>query len=113
MKDSKNKLIKAYRECLGVVKCACEKSQVSRKTFYDNMKDENFKKAINEINEEQIDFVETKMLDGINKGNDKLIQFYLRTKGKSRGYGESTDITSNGESITPTINISIINPNKE
>jgi predicted house-cleaning noncanonical NTP pyrophosphatase (MazG superfamily) len=115
-KDTKNKLIKAFKECMGIIKCACEKVGTTRQNFNTHYrKDEEFKKAIDDILEEQIDYVESKMLNGIEKGNDKLIQFYLRTRGKHRGWGESTDITSNGETIntTPIINIQVINPKQD
>jgi hypothetical protein len=112
-KDTKNKLIDAFAECMGIIKCACDRVGTTRQNFNVHYrKDEDFKKAIDDILEEQIDFVETKMVEGIRNGNDKLILFYLRTRGKHRGWGETTDITSNGETIntTPMINISVVNP---
>lgn len=111
-KNVRERLLKAFIECRGIVGCASKKVGVSRQSFnYWMRNDEDFARQVEEIQEEQIDFVENQLLKGVEKGNDKLIQFYLRTKGKKRGYGESQDITTKGEAISqPIINISVVNP---
>jgi transposase-like protein len=111
-KNVRERLLKAFLECRGIIACTCKKVGVSRQTFnYWVRTDEDFSEKVQEILEEQIDFVENQLLKGVENGNDKLIQFYLRTKGKKRGYGESTDFTTKGEAISqPIINISVVNP---
>ena len=42
------------------------------------------------IDEETIDFAESKLLQAINNGNVRAIIYYLTNKGKSRGYGKDT-----------------------
>lgn len=49
--------------------------------------------AFTEAEETVLDVAESKLLTAINKGEMKPIMFYLRTKGKRRGYAERQEIT--------------------
>ncbi|MEF2920033.1 MAG: hypothetical protein U0O22_06120, partial [Acutalibacteraceae bacterium] len=50
---------------------------------------------VDEINEATLDFVESKLLENIKKGEVTSIIFYLKTKGRNRGYQEKTEIDIN------------------
>ena len=52
-----------------------------------------------------IDFAETHLKEQIEKGSTPATIFYLKTRGKKRGYGESLDITSGDEPIKININL--------
>lgn len=85
----KIKFLSAFKASRGIVSIACESLKINRTTFYRWYNtDENFKLKIEEIKEEQIDFVENKLLKNIEKGDTTSIIFYLKTKGKARGYSE-------------------------
>lgn len=85
----KEKMLNELSASRGIIKIACDRSGISRNTFYEWMKnDEEFKKAVDIIQEEQIDFVESRLLDNINDGDTQASTFYLKTKGKGRGYTE-------------------------
>ena len=45
-----------------------------------------------EAEEELVDWVQTQAKKRIMEGSDKLIEFYLKTKGKSHGFGETSEI---------------------
>lgn len=45
-----------------------------------------FEKKVLEIQELSIDYVEEKLLEEIQNNNLQAIQFFLKTKGKERGY---------------------------
>lgn len=92
MKDeSKAKFLEAFSAAAGIVLTACEAVNISRSTFYRWMKtDGEFAERVEEISEEQIDFVEGKLLRQIKEGDTTAIIFYLKTKGKKRGYSEKT-----------------------
>lgn len=85
----KDKLLTELSAAKGIVSIACLKAGVSRSTFYDWMDaDDEFRKAVDDIQEEQVDFVESKFLDLIDEGDAQSSIFYLKTKGKKRGYTE-------------------------
>ena len=96
MDKVKKKLIKYLNEGKGIISYACSKAGVSRQTFYNWKKDDpEFAVAVDEINETIIDVVESKLLTQINDNNLTAIIFYLKTKGRNRGYVEQADINAN------------------
>lgn len=95
-------MIKAMTDCKGIIVSACEMAGVGRKTYYEWLKkDKIFKEAIDIVFEEQVDFVEGKLLGRINMNDTTAIIFYLKTKAKHRGYSEQQfiDLTSGGEKL--------------
>lgn len=88
----KKDLIKAMELSHCIVTDACRTVGISRKTYYDYYKnDEEFKDAIDEIENTALDFVEGKLYEKIESGDTTSIIFYLKTKGKSRGYVEKVE----------------------
>lgn len=102
--ERKQAVIKALQQSLGIVTTACINAGVSRSQFYEWLKnDKEFAMAVEDVEDLQCDFVEGKLLQNV-KGNDtQSIIFYLKTKGKRRGYTERTevvaDITSGGKAF--------------
>lgn len=93
MELKKEAFVKAYRETLGVIKYACEQVSISRRTFYNWLEaDEEFRQAVEDVNEESLDFAENALKKKIREGDTTSIIFYLKTKGKKRGYIERTEI---------------------
>lgn len=92
-------LLKALEQSLGVVTVACKKSDIPRSTYYKWLKeDEEFKKQVKEIENVALDFAESQLHQQIQDNSTAATIFYLKTKGKSRGYVEKSelDITSGG-----------------
>ena len=86
-------LLEELRDSLGLVSSACDKVGVGRTTFYEWLKnDPEFARQVDEIEERALDFVESKMFQAIQNGDVRLIQFYLSTKGRKRGYAPKTDV---------------------
>ena len=52
-----------------------------------------------DIQETTVDMAESKLLTSINEGNVAAIIFYLKTKGKKRGYVEQHDVDVNGNAF--------------
>ena len=100
--NKKEKLLKALEETQGLIYHACKKAgNISRSTYYRYMKeDKEFAKAVEEIKEAQVDYVEGQLIKNISKGKETSIIFYLKSKAKDRGYAEKLDITSGGKSLT-------------
>jgi hypothetical protein len=89
----KQKLIDALERSLGIVSAACKEVGISRTMFYEYCKtDPEFKRAVDDIYEIQTDFVENQLLKNIKNGDNAAIIFYLKYKGKKRGYVYSQDI---------------------
>jgi len=78
---------------LGVVTTACKKVGVSRTTFYEYYNtDEKFKKDIDELEAVALDFAESQLHSQIKNGSTAATIFYLKTKGKKRGYVERQEL---------------------
>lgn len=96
MDKRKKKLLKHLGEGRGIISYACQKAGVSRQTFYNwKTEDDEFAQAVENISEDIIDVVESKLLSQINDNNLTAIIFFLKTKGRSRGYVEQTDVNAN------------------
>ena len=96
----KNTFLKFLKEGMGIVSYACDKTNISRQTFY-NWKDndDDFAQQAEDIQETTVDMAESKLLTSINEGNVAAIIFYLKTKGKKRGYVEQHDVDVNGNAF--------------
>lgn len=93
----KDRLLISLKDCSGIVTFACEKVRLSRQTFYRwYREDAEFKERVDAINELQIDVAEASLLKKIQKGDTTAIIFYLKTKGKDRGYSERREISIPG-----------------
>lgn len=90
----KESLLKALEQSLGVVTVACKKAGVPRSTYYKWLsEDENFARQVKDIENIALDFVESKLFENIRDGKTSETIFYLKTKGKNRGYVERQEIT--------------------
>lgn len=121
MDSNKKTVLEMLEKTRGIVSSACISANVARSTFYGWCNDDpEFKQAVDDINEAAIDFVESKLIekiDGItvqtynSKGepviyeqppSDTAIIFFLKTRGKKRGYVERSEVDNMG---TIAINI--------
>lgn len=115
MDNNKKKILEALELHNGIVTSACNSIGLARSTFYKWKEDDKeFADAVNDIEEVAIDFVESKLMEKINgvtvmgqkdiyevPPSDPAIIFYLKTKGKKRGYVERSEVdhTTKGESF--------------
>jgi|TARA_R100000951_G_C2637095_1_gene179656 hypothetical protein len=90
----KKAIIDALEKSLGVVTTACKNVGIGRTTFYEWMKDDQeFEQEVNEIQNIALDFAESQLHKQIGDGSTAATIFYLKTKGKKRGYIERQEIT--------------------
>ena len=102
----KKKMLVALEQSLGVVTTACKKAEVPRSTFYKwYTEDEKFREEVNDISNITIDFAESQLLSQIKGGNTTATIFYLKTKGKERGYVERQEVEHSGEIKEVTVKI--------
>jgi hypothetical protein len=91
-KQKQKKFLEAFEKSYGVISYACKAANISRQTYYNWRKnDPEFDVKANEIEETAIDIAEGKLFAQIGSGNITAIIFYLKTKGKKRGYVEQVD----------------------
>lgn len=90
---SKKAMVEALEKTLGIVTAACKQVGISRVTHYEWLReDEEYKKAVNDISEVAKDFVESQLFKQIKDNNPTSTIFFLKTKGKDRGYIERTEV---------------------
>jgi len=95
----KKAMLVALEKSLGIVTTAAKTAGIDRSTHYDWMhSDEEYKTAVESINESVIDFAESNLFKLVKDGNTTAIIFYLKTKGKQRGYVERTEVHNTDDS---------------
>jgi len=104
---TKKAMIQALEKSLGVVTSACKAVGINRSTHYEWLKtDEEYKKAVEDVENIALDFAESQLHKQIKDGNTAGTIFYLKTKGKKRGYVERTEVQQ--ETTYKSLDINII-----
>ena len=94
-------LLEALEKSLGIVTTACKIVGCARSTFYKYYKDDqDFKASVDELENLTLDFVESKLHKQIENDNTTATIFYLKTKGKKRGYIERKEVEMTAEVST-------------
>ena len=91
---STGQLEQALRECHGMLYLAARRLKCSPNTIKVRLTKEPALQAV--IDAEHglaTDTVELKLFQAASNGEPWAVQFYLRTKGRSRGYGDRQEIT--------------------
>lgn len=97
----KSSLLAALEKSLGIVTKACKAVGISRNVYYEYLNsDPDFKAAVKELENVSFDFVESALFKQIQNDSTAATIFYLKTKGRERGYVEKLDMTSNGNTIS-------------
>jgi poly-gamma-glutamate capsule biosynthesis protein CapA/YwtB (metallophosphatase superfamily) len=90
----KEQMLEALKLSLNVVTPACKAVGINRSTHYDWLKsDSDYKAKVEALDDVVLDFAESKLHQSINNGSDTATIFFLKTKGKKRGYIEKQEIT--------------------
>jgi hypothetical protein len=89
----KKKLLAALEDSLGIVTTACLAVGCNRETYYSyRNSDPEFKEKTEAIGDVALDFVESSLFKQIKAGDGAPTIFYLKTKGRNRGYIERQEI---------------------
>ena len=82
-----------FEEKAGNVSKACKGANMGRRTYYNWMEsDKKFAGAVEDINESLIDWGEDALKTRIGAGDTIATIFFLKTKGRSRGYIEKHEV---------------------
>ena len=74
------------------ISATCDKVGIARRTFYYwKERNQRFREAIEDAEEMSIDFAESKLRQAVIGGDMTAIIFFLKTKGKKRGYVEQIE----------------------
>ena len=95
----KEAMIQALEKSIGVVTTACKSVGISRDTHYRWMKeDEQYANQVQELSDVALDFAESSLHRQIQSGSTAATIFFLKCKGRNRGYIEKQDIDLNNTS---------------
>ncbi|MBR4499246.1 MAG: hypothetical protein IKP11_01755 [Paludibacteraceae bacterium] len=90
--EKKVQVLKIFEKKGANVSVTCEAANIGRRTFYYwRENDKDFDAACKDIEEALVDFAESMLIEKINGKDLTAIIFYLKTKGKDRGYVERTE----------------------
>lgn len=90
----KKAMLEALEKSLGIVTTAAKSVGIDRSTHYKWMdNDPAYKEAVSSISDMALDFAESQLQKRMKDGSDAAIIFYLKTKGKRRGYIERQEIS--------------------
>ena len=93
--DGKKKaFLEAYEKTLCNITAACKASGVSRQTFYNwRADDPDFASELSDLNEATLDIAESVLKEiMVKQKNITAVIFFLKTKGKERGYVERSEV---------------------
>jgi hypothetical protein len=94
MGERKAAFLEAFPKKAGIVTAACSATGISRAQYYSWLQsDKAFAAAIDDINEQLIDYSESQLMSKIQAGNMTAIIFHLKCKGKKRGWVERQEVT--------------------
>ena len=106
-------MLEALEKSLGIVTSAAKSVGIRRETHYAWLnEDAEYKEKVNSLSDVALDFAESQLHKQIQNGEVSSTIFYLKTKGKKRGYIESQRIAyenDNGE-VDNTLSVRIIKP---
>ena len=89
----KKAIIEALEKSLGIVTTACKKVGIGRTQYYQWLiDDKKFSEEVDDIQNIALDFAESQLHKQIGDGNTSATIFYLKTKGKKRGYIERSEL---------------------
>ena len=92
MTAKKKAMLAALVKTMGNVTQAAKIAGIDRRTHYKWIDaDEAYRAQVEDVPEQVLDFVEAKLLQNISKGKETSTIFYLKTKGKGRGYVEKQE----------------------
>ena len=105
--NTAQRIIEAVRESKGLLTVAAKRAGVTYWTVWKYQRDyPSVAQAVKESQEGLLDLAEAKLYQQINDGNMTAIIFFLKTRGKARGYVERIEQTGeNGEAIKVAITV--------
>lgn len=93
----KNAFLAKMDATLGNITISCKEVGIDRSTYYKWLeKDPKFRQAVDDLAQTSIDFAESMLKKNMKEGDTTAIIFFLKTKGRSRGYSEKQELELTG-----------------
>lgn len=86
LSDEQEQFLSMLEQTLGVVSMALKETNTPREIYEEWLNNIFFLDRIKHIEQMCVDYVENQLFNQIRQGNTAAITFYLKTKGKERGY---------------------------
>jgi hypothetical protein len=104
---TKAKIVRAIFDSGGIYESIAKKLGVRRETIMDIIGDDEVLQELRkQEHQRMLDIAEAKLFNAIKMGESYAISFFLRTRGRDRGYTEKTEITTpRDEPIEININV--------
>ncbi len=105
--EKKKVYLQVLNDALGNVTLATKTCGIDRSLPYKwRSGDIEFYQKVEEVSEVTLDYVEGCLMRNIKTGKEASIIFYLKTRGKKRGYVERTEITGeDGDRIKTSVDL--------
>ena len=104
-----NQFLEAFEKHATNISRACKAAGIERQTHYDwKSRNLTYKEKIEAIEESMIDFAEGMLYKNMKDGKEQSILFFLKTRGKSRGYVEKQEIDISGDGLNTSIQVTFI-----
>lgn len=85
-------LVKMYEKKGGNISATCAALNITRQTFFNyRNSSKQLAERLDNVTESLIDFAESKLMEKVNECDLTAIIFFLKTKGKNRGYVEKVE----------------------
>jgi hypothetical protein len=95
--NKKKQFIEAYIKKLGNISKACSDVNIDRGTFYNWLKEPEFKQMFDNAIEEHNDLIYSRIFKKALEEDKDMLKFWAKTQMKHRGFTEQRDIKLSGE----------------
>lgn len=94
--DKKEQFFEVYKKKACNISVTCEAIGISRETYYQWRKEQDFDNQCRTVEESLVDMAETQLLKNIRSGNQRAVEFFLKNKAPDR-WKDKHDYQHSGE----------------
>lgn len=85
--EKKSQFLQEFAKCMAIKTQAARRCKIGRTMLYEYLNDDlDFALKVQEIEEAAVDYAESKLSEMVMMGDRAAIMFFLKAKGKDRGY---------------------------
>ncbi len=116
MAYSDKQIIDALKKTEGNISAAARSLGASRATIHKRINEvESVKEEYDSVNEANLDLAENELIDLVKDKEHKdhfgALKFYLRTKGRGRGFGDRSEVDLNVNKL-PSLQVQVVKPDE-